>query len=243
MKIIRYSSPVVEDSQAYQREYLLIYLGEVNKRAEIPSISNSVRDGESEEIRELVQQAKLGDRNAFQMLFQRYHRRAYAVALGMVKNPEDAQDIVQDAFIKAHKYLPKFQGTSSFYTWFYRIVVNRAIDHMRQHQRKRKVGYDDAIDQEVEEGAVQESLLPTMMGQDPERSLIRKRMQHHISAALDLLSENHRTVLVMRELEGMPYEKMAQVVGCSKGTIMSRLFHARRNMQKHLLGLMNEDEA
>ncbi len=93
--------------------------------------------------RELVDAARRGDRDAFRTLFERYHRRAYALAFGVVRHHDDALDVVQDAFIKAHKYLDKFEGNSSFYTWLYRIVMNLAIDHLRKHRRVRPVELDE----------------------------------------------------------------------------------------------------
>ncbi len=185
--------------------------------------------------RELVQSARAGDRDAFRTLFERYHRRAYALALGVVRHPDDALDVVQDAFIKAHKYLDKFEGNSSFYTWLYRIVMNLAIDHLRKHRRIKPVELDE---QKLEDGG-DESLIPRILGGNPGRALMDKQIRARIDAALGELSENHRAVLVMRELEGLSYEEMAQAMDCSKGTIMSRLFHARRNMQKQLLDLLD----
>ena len=185
--------------------------------------------------RELVQSARAGDRDAFRTLFERYHRRAYALALGVVRHPDDALDVVQDAFIKAHKYLDKFEGNSSFYTWLYRIVMNLAIDHLRKHRRIKPVELDE---QKLEDGA-DDSLIPRILGGNPGRALMDKQIRARIDAALGELSENHRAVLVMRELEGLSYEEMAQAMECSKGTIMSRLFHARRNMQKQLLDLLD----
>ncbi len=185
--------------------------------------------------RELVAKAQAGDRTAFKTLFERYHRRAYSLALGVVKNPDDALDVVQDAFIKAHRYLDKFEGQASFYTWLYRIVMNLAIDHLRKHQRQRPVDFDDAT--VGEEGGPGDALLPRILGGNPGRALVDKEIRERISAALAELSDNHRAVLVMRELDGLSYEEMAQAMGCSKGTIMSRLFHARRNMQLQLADL------
>ncbi len=194
--------------------------------------------------KELVRQAKSGDSEAFRQLFERHNRRAYALALGVVRNPDDALDVVQDAFIKAHRYLPKFEGTSSFYTWLYRIVMNLAIDHLRKAKRAQQVDFNDALAHiEGEGGASDDSLLPKILGADPGKSLVRKEMREHISIALQSLSENHRAVLVMRELEGLSYEEMAKAMDCSKGTIMSRLFHARKNMQQQLLELMSDSEA
>ena len=186
--------------------------------------------------RDLVEAAKRGDREAFRTLFERYHRRAYALAFGVLRHPEDALDVVQDAFIKAHKYLDKFEGNSSFYTWLYRIVMNLAIDHLRKHRRVRPVELDE---QKLDEGSTDEGLLPKLLGGNPGRALMDKEIRQRIDQALGELSDNHRAVLIMRELEGLSYEEMAQSMGCSKGTIMSRLFHARKNMQKRLVDLVD----
>ncbi len=185
--------------------------------------------------RDLVLAAQRGDREAFRTLFERYHRRAYALAVGVVRNQEDALDVVQDAFIKAHKYLDKFEGNSSFYTWLYRIVMNLAIDHLRKHRRVSPVELDEThLAQAADEG-----LLPRVLGGNPGRALMDKEIRARIDAALALLSENHRSVLVMRELEGLSYDEMAKAMSCSKGTIMSRLFHARKNMQRQLVDLVD----
>lgn len=218
----------------------MLYLAGVNKRGEIASISEHESGANSHpDDRELVAQAQAGDNDAFRALFERYHRRAFGLALGMVKNPDDALDIVQDAFIKAHRHLAKFAGSSSFYTWFYRIVMNLSIDHIRKMRRKSRVDFDDALDRaEADTPVGDEALLPRILGQNPKKALARKEIREQIGAALASLSENHRAVLVMRELEGLSYDEMARVMECSKGTIMSRLFHARKNMQKQLLEYM-----
>lgn len=189
---------------------------------------------------ELVQAARRGDRDAFRTLFERYHRRAYALAFGVLRHQEDALDVVQDAFIKAHKYLDKFEGNSSFYTWLYRIVMNLAIDHLRKHRRVKPVELDE---QRLDEAAGDDSLLPTILGANPGRALMDKQIRRRIDEALATLSDNHRAVLIMRELEGMSYEEMAQAMSCSKGTIMSRLFHARKNMQRQLVDLVDRAPA
>jgi len=186
-----------------------------------------------------VLDAKRGDHDAFRTLFERYHRRAYALAIGVVRNPDDALDVVQDAFIKAHKYLDKFEGNSSFFTWLYRIIMNLAIDHLRKTRRVKPVELDEnRIDNDGDD-----PLLPRILGGNPGRALLDKQIRGRIDQALDELSDNHRSVLVMRELEGLSYEEMAQAMSCSKGTIMSRLFHARRNMQKRLLDLIDDPSA
>lgn len=185
---------------------------------------------------ELVIAARKGDRDAFRTLFERYHRRAYALALGVLRHSDDALDVVQDAFVKAHKYLDKFEGNSSFYTWLYRIVMNLSIDHLRKHRRVKPVELDEARLEDTHGG---DTLLPRILGGNPGRALMDKEIRRRVDAALDELSDNHRAVLVMRELEGLSYEEMAQTMNCSKGTIMSRLFHARRNMQRRLIDLLD----
>jgi RNA polymerase sigma-70 factor, ECF subfamily len=209
----------------------------VNNPGQRASISTHGRDPVDD--RELVAAAQRGDRDAFKTLFERYHRRAYALALGVVRHPDDALDVVQDAFIKAHKHLDKFEGNASFYTWLYRIVMNLAIDHLRKHRKVKPV----ELDETRLESEGDEPLLPRILGGNPGQALIDKQIRARIDAALDQLSENHRAVLVMRELEGLSYEDMAQAMSCSKGTIMSRLFHARRNMQKRLLDLLDHPPA
>src|SRR5690242_2006039 len=148
-------------------------------------------------------------------------------------------DVVQDAFIKAHKHLDKFEGNSSFYTWLYRIVMNLAIDHLRKHRRVSPV----ELDEQQLNAATDDTLLPKLLGGNPGRALMDKEIRARIDAALAELSENHRAVLVMRELEGLSYEEMAQAMNCSKGTIMSRLFHARKNMQRRLVDLLDRPAA
>lgn len=204
-------------------------MNKAGQRASIPAHGRDPNDDQ-----ELVLAARKGNRDAFRTLFERYHRRAYALAFGVVRHQDDALDVVQDAFIKAHKYLDKFEGNSSFYTWLYRIVMNLAIDHLRKHRRVKPVELDET---KLDEGG-DDALLPRILGGNPGRALMDKEIRGRIDSALDELSENHRAVLVMRELEGLSYEEMAQAMNCSKGTIMSRLFHARKNMQRRLLDLV-----
>src|SRR5512139_210071 len=181
----------------------------VNKAGQRASIQAHGRSATPSNVddHDLVLAARKGDRDAFKTLFERYHRRAYALAFGVLRHPDDALDVVQDAFIKAHKYLDKFEGNSSFYTWLYRIVMNLAIDHLRKHRRAKPVEFDEA---RVDEDRSDQGLLPRILGENPGRALMDKEIRKRIDAALDELSENHRAVLVMRELEGLSYEEMAQ---------------------------------
>jgi RNA polymerase sigma-70 factor, ECF subfamily len=189
---------------------------------------------------QLVLEAKGRDHAAFRTLFERYHRRLLATALGVLRNKDDALDVVQDAFIKAYNNLDGFSGNSSFYTWIYRITMNLAIDKIRKLKRRKPV---EITDHEVGDGSdaslAGAELLPRILAGNPGRALLDKQIRVRIDEALAELSENHRAVLVMRELDGLSYEEMAETMGCSKGTIMSRLFHARRNMQRRLIDLVD----
>jgi RNA polymerase sigma-70 factor (ECF subfamily) len=181
---------------------------------------------------DLVEACKAGDRQAFQALYQRYERKVYAVAYGFLRNPEDALDVAQEAFIKVHRYLPNFEGQSSFYTWLYRIVANLCIDHLRRAGRKRDVEFDDRLRHDGDQDAA--SSLPISNLGDPSEAVRNKEILTAVEDSLTHLSDKHRAVIIMRELQGLSYSDMAKAMNCSKGTIMSRLFHARRNMQKLL---------
>lgn len=204
-----------------------------------PGPPGSPGDGAEDNDHVLVARSQKGDKNAFRLLFVRYQRRAYALAFGVVHNQQDALDVVQDAFLKAHRHLGTFEGSASFYTWLYRIVMNVAIDHVRKQSRSPTVDYDDAV--LAEEGSMDE-LMPSSLGRDPARELARKEIREQIDSALEKLSPNHRAVLIMREIEGLSYEEMAEAMNCSKGTIMSRLFHARRYMQKFLVATYGDQK-
>lgn len=221
----------------------------MNKRAEPASIARadvatqpsqdrgaaSAADAAKAEERLLVDRARRGEADAFRVLFERYRRKAFAHAYGIVRDKDEALDVLQDAFLKAYRHLPGFEGTSQFYTWLFRIVHNVAIDHLRRVGRSRKVEFDDAVQHDAEDaaGAGDGVLHPVPIG-DPARELHRAEARAKLGIALAKLSPNHRAVLVMREVDDLSYEEMAEAMKCSKGTIMSRLFHARRYMHKHL---------
>lgn len=203
------------------------------------SASDAERDAVSNEDQELVLLAQKGDARAFEKLVVRYQRKVYAVAFGMVRNRQDALDITQEAFIKVHRYLGNFQGSSSFYTWLYRIVVNLAIDHLRKGGKGPPLDYDDRVRRDESNTAGDPSILPSILGSNPAKSLARKELLEQMQIALDALPPYHRAVIVMRELEGMSYKEMAKAMQVSKGTIMSRLHHARHKLQKMLEEYLN----
>jgi RNA polymerase sigma-70 factor (ECF subfamily) len=187
----------------------------------------------------LVRRAQGGDHAAFRQLFDRYHKRAYSVAFGVLKNRHDALDCVQEGFVKVHRHLPTFQGTSSFYTWLYRIVMNLAIDHLRRRKTARPVEFDEGRGRDSEPG--DDTIVSRLLDENPRKAVIRRELLERVQAALAELPEYHRQVILLREIEGMSYEEMAEALEVPKGTIMSRLFHARKKMQEALKGYVDGD--
>ncbi|HET6416874.1 MAG TPA: sigma-70 family RNA polymerase sigma factor [Polyangiales bacterium] len=183
---------------------------------------------------DLVRRVQSGDSAAFRVLFDKYHRRAFAVAMGVVKNQDDALDAVQEAFVKVHKNIHKFEGSSSFYTWLYRIVMNASIDHVRRTSRRKSLDFDERHLHEESDVAGDGALVPNITDANPGKAALRRELGSAIETALQGLPEHHRAVIVLREIEGMSYEEMAQVLEVPKGTVMSRLFHARKKMQDSL---------
>ena len=181
----------------------------------------------------LVKRSQKGDDAAFSKLVERYQGKVFSIALGMTKNREDAMDITQDAFVKVHRYLDNFQGNSSFYTWLYRIVVNLCIDHIRRVGRRAGTDFDEKTRYSSEnvEGS---DLLPRRLDSNPSKALGRKELAERIQEAVNELPEYHRAVIILREIEGLSYTEMAKVMKVSKGTIMSRLHHARQKLKKAL---------
>jgi len=207
----------------------------VNREAD--TASNRVdRDSETERDRQLIQLAQSGDAAAFRALVERHQRRVFAIALGLVRDEQDAREIAQEAFFRVHKGLSQFQGGSSFFTWLYRIVTNLSIDLMRKPSR-REAEFHFAIEADDSESL----LLPQATDADPFDVVRRGELSARIQVALEALPPYHRGVILMREVEGMSYEEMAEAMQVSKGTIMSRLFHARKKLQRALFDCHAEE--
>ncbi len=187
--------------------------------------------------RALVDAAKQGDRAAFGKLVERYQRRIYALAYGIVRRPDDAWDVAQDAFVKAYRNLARFEGTAAFYTWLYRITYNLSIDALRERARRNTVDFEEArsIDESLEREGFR-------LDDDPDDMATRKELKRVLHLAMNKLSDKHRAIIVLREVEGLSYEEIADVLGISKGTVMSRLFHARQNLQALLKPYVQEGD-
>ena len=171
----------------------------------------------------LVSQAKSGDFRAFEELVRRYRNDVYALAYHFVRNREEAWDVSQEVFIKAHRSLGRFRGDSSFKTWVLRITANQCKDFLKK-RRLDTVSYNDAL--EAEHAA------SPILG--PAHEVEAKELGEAITTALGQLPFKHRTAFVLREFEGLTYEEMARVMGCNLGTVMSRLHHARKKLQHSL---------
>ncbi len=191
----------------------------------------------------LVKRSRDGDQTAFKLLVERYQRKVYSVALGMVRDREEARDIAQEAFTKVYKYLDHFQGDSSFYTWLYRITVNICIDFLRKHGSGR--GEHVELDENVAMDSAEANIgaLGSKLGTNPQKSLLRKELAAKIQEALEEVPEKHRAILLLREIEGMSYDDLARTLDIPKGTVMSRLFHARAKIQKVLSNYLELDES
>jgi RNA polymerase sigma-70 factor (ECF subfamily) len=221
---------IVADSQSSDRAVL-----DVNSPEFVASNRRS-RELEAEQDRVLIESAQKGDKAAFKKLVQRHQRRAFAIALGLLRDEQDAREVVQEAFLRVYRGLDSFHGGSTFFTWLYRIVTNLSIDLMRKPSRR-----DAELDpnREIDEADI--PLLSRIDGADPLDVLRRAEIRNKLEAALEALPVYHRGVIVMREVEGLSYEEMAEAMGVSKGTIMSRLFHARQKLQRALADCYAEE--
>jgi RNA polymerase sigma-70 factor (ECF subfamily) len=177
---------------------------------------------------ELVTRSQAGDTGAFNELVIRYRTRAYAMIYNMVRNEQDAWDLAQDGFLKAWKSIGKFRGQSSFYTWLYRIFMNVAIDSLRRKQIEGGTEFDDQIGlRNIAPGAA----TAPKVEMEPLERISDREIRQRIDEAIAKLSPEHRTVIVMREIDGLEYTEIAEQMNCSIGTVMSRLFYARKKLQ------------
>src|SRR5512142_195775 len=178
---------------------------------------------------QIIRAAQAGDEEAFRMLMERYRNRAFGVAVGIVGDPDDALDVVQESFIKVYYGLKDFRFGSNFYTWFYRLLVNQAIDRWRKSARSAEVPFDESW---LSEDASPPDAFA--YPKTPEDLVQDRELGDALQRALDDLPEYHRAVIVLREVDGMAYDEIAKVLGCSVGTVMSRLHYARAKLKESL---------
>jgi len=185
---------------------------------------------------QLVKAAKKGNMAAFEELVARHRDKVYARAFSMMRNEDEAVDLSQEAWVKSWQRLKQFQGESSFGTWMTRIVINLCLDQLRKRKRQRTESIEEM---EAESGGVERQM--AIVAVNPTERLERGELRKKIDQALSQLSHEHRTALVLHEFEEMEYKQIAKTMGCSIGTVMSRLFYARRKMAVLLANLKTEE--
>ena len=194
------------------------------------------KDHSSAEDQKLVRAAQKGDMAAFEELVARHRDKIYARALSMMRNEQEAIDLSQEAWVKGWQRLKQFQGESSFGTWMTRIIINLCLDQLRKQKRQRT----ESIEAMTEESGGVERHMPVLTV-NPTAGLERQELRQRIDRALNQLSYEHRTVLVLHEFEEMEYKQIAKAMDCSIGTVMSRLFYARRKLAALLMDLKKSD--
>jgi len=195
------------------------------------------KDYASVEDPKLVRAAQQGDMEAFEELVARHRDKIYARAVSMMRNEEEAIDLSQEAWVKGWQRLKQFQGEASFATWMTRIVINLCLDQLRKQKRQRT----ESIEAMSEESGGVERHMPVIAA-NPTAGLERRELRERIERALNQLSYEHRTVLVLHEFEEMEYKAIAKTMACSIGTVMSRLFYARRKLAVLLADLKKGEQ-
>ena len=189
---------------------------------------------QDENDQQLVQRVQKGDRSAFDLLVLKYQHRVLKLVGRFVSNPAEAEDVAQDAFLKAYRALPSFRGESAFYTWLYRIAINTAKNSLVA-TRRRPVDFDlDLQDPEQFDRHAKLKEVDT-----PERVLLTEEIRQVVQGAMEQLPEDLRTAIVLRELDGLSYEEIAEAMDCPVGTVRSRIFRAREAIDKRLKPLLD----
>ena len=192
-----------------------------------PSKTGPTSPQEGPPDNEVVLRILKGESELFEELVRRYQKRVYATVYHMTANHEDATDLTQDAFVKAFRALATFKGDSSFYTWVYRIAVNRTLNFLKQRKQRTFMSLND-LDVQVEHDP---DLVSLISDRTPERDARLSELQSALNAALLKLSEYHRLVVTLHDIQGLPHEEIARIMECNVGTVRSRLFYARQQLQ------------
>jgi RNA polymerase sigma-70 factor (ECF subfamily) len=194
--------------------------------------------GDREVDQQLVERAQRGDKHAFELLVAKYQRRLGRLISRFVRNAAEAEDVTQDAFIKAYRALPAFRGDSAFYTWLYRIGINTAKNHLVAQGRRAPTStpFDADEAEDFEDAALLHEVAT------PENELMSKQVVEVVNSSLQELPDDLRTALTLREIEGLSYEEIAAVMNCPIGTVRSRIFRAREAIATNLRPLLGTSE-
>ena len=207
-----------------------------------PAVQGASEDRREEE-RRLMERAKTGDGSAFDEMTRRYSEKAYSVAYQMLASHDDARDLVQDAFLEVFRTLERFNTQYRFSTWLYRILINKCINYRKREARRRMYSFSDYGGRNG--GAGKQFLVSNLPSSEktPHEVLENAELKRSIMSALDTLSERHRTVVVLFDLEGLSHRQIAEILQCPEGTVMSRLHHGRlklkRVLSKRLAGYLD----
>jgi len=181
----------------------------------------------SQEDAAWVRLARAGDTGAYEKLIRKHQGKIYGLIYNMTGNNADTEDLVQEVFVKAYQALGRFKGQSSFYTWLYRIAVNRTLNFVKKRNNRATFSLND-VDPGIE---TDPTLLELATPDNPSRDAMMTDIQEKLNKALQSLSEKHRAVVVLHDVQGVPHEEIAKMLGCSSGTVRSRLFYARQQLQ------------
>lgn len=202
---------------------------ELEKALAQPAPEETVEIEEIDDL-ELVRRAQKEDMRAYDVLVRRYQERVYGTVYHMTSNHEDANDLTQETFIKAFRVLKSFKGDSSFFTWIYRIAVNKTINFLKQRKNRTQISLND-VDFNAENDP---DLVALVSDKTPRRDLSLSELQEKLNAAMLKLSEHHRMVVTLHDVQGLSHEEIGQIMDCNVGTVRSRLFYARQQLQGHL---------
>ncbi|MBV9658855.1 MAG: sigma-70 family RNA polymerase sigma factor [Verrucomicrobia bacterium] len=199
-----------------------------NAAAAAPDHDNAPPSEESDA--QLIERTKAGDPSAFDTLIRKYHPRLYGMVYNMTSNHEDTNDLLQDIFAKAYRSVNGFRGQSSFYTWLYTIGVNMTINFLKKRGRRFQLSLDD-VDSNIQND---KEFLELTASSDPVRETNLSELQKRLNEAMQKLSQEHRMVVTMFDIQGMPHAEISKILGVSEGTVRSRLFYAHRQLQNYL---------
>jgi RNA polymerase sigma-70 factor (ECF subfamily) len=199
---------------------------------ETTALSQSASVEERSEVVEsvLVRRAQEGDLPAYDELVRRYQERIYATLYHMTSNHEDANDLAQESFIKAFRALKSFKGDSSFFTWVYRIAVNKTINFLKQRKHRSQMSLND-LELNPEHDP---DLVALVSEKTPRREIHLSELQERLNNAMQKLSETHRLVVTLHDIQGLSHDEIGRIMDCNTGTVRSRLFYARQQLQAHL---------
>jgi RNA polymerase sigma-70 factor (ECF subfamily) len=194
--------------------------------------------GDREIDQQLVERAQHGDKHAFELLVAKYQRKLGRLLSRFIRNPTEVEDVVQEAFIKAYRALPSFRGESAFYTWLYRIGINAAKNYLVSEGRRPPTTTE--FDSEEAEGFEDAEQLRNI--NTPENELMSKQVAETVNKAMDSLPEELKTAITLREIEGLSYEEIANMMNCPIGTVRSRIFRARETIAEKLRPMLGTDK-